>query len=253
MNVSLTTAAPRPCAARRSAATTFGIPVNVASTRAPIATFDTPHRSPSVVADRTMPTLVMTTMPSNGRTSTASAHDGCNARFSPPVFTPVIADSLANHAATGSGRRSHPEMSWVECGDKQVRQHRNGDQEAHHERRDIEFARRSVAIKPNNGRTSTDRGHFPRTRTKIGLLATAGALTLTLGAFHPSLSYAESNDKTVMVGGAEVYPSKNIIQNAEKSEDHTTLATSRRKIERGWRVLRIARGAENCKVERNWS
>jgi hypothetical protein len=31
------------------------------------------------------------------------------------------------------------------------------------------------------------------------------------------------------------------------------LATSRRKIERGWRVLRIARGAENCKVERNWS
>ena len=49
---------------------------------------------------------------------------------------------------------------------------------------------------------------------------------------------------------------------AQESKDDTAnemavtasgLATSRRKIERGWRVLRIARGAENCKVERNWS
>jgi hypothetical protein len=34
---------------------------------------------------------------------------------------------------------------------------------------------------------------------------------------------------------------------------NAVLTTSRRKIERGWRVFGIARGAENCKVERNWS
>ena len=68
------------------------------------------------------------------------------------------------------------------------------------------------------------------TRTKIGLLATTAALALTLGAFHPSLSYAESNDKTVMVGGAEMYPSKSIIQNAENSKDHTTLLAAVKQV-----------------------
>ncbi|WP_405291713.1 fasciclin domain-containing protein [Algibacter sp. Ld11] len=33
-------------------------------------------------------------------------------------------------------------------------------------------------------------------------------------------------EKTVMVGGAEMYPSKNIIENAVNSEDHTTLVAA---------------------------
>jgi uncharacterized surface protein with fasciclin (FAS1) repeats len=33
-------------------------------------------------------------------------------------------------------------------------------------------------------------------------------------------------EKTVMVGGAEMYPSKNIVENAVNSEDHTTLVAA---------------------------
>ncbi len=36
----------------------------------------------------------------------------------------------------------------------------------------------------------------------------------------------EDREKTVKVGGAEMYPSKNIIQNAMNSEDHTTLVAA---------------------------
>ncbi|WP_420477380.1 fasciclin domain-containing protein, partial [Noviherbaspirillum sp. ST9] len=37
---------------------------------------------------------------------------------------------------------------------------------------------------------------------------------------------AYANEKTVMVGGAPMYPSKNIIQNAVNSKDHTTLVAA---------------------------
>jgi uncharacterized surface protein with fasciclin (FAS1) repeats len=33
-------------------------------------------------------------------------------------------------------------------------------------------------------------------------------------------------EKTVMVGGAPMYPSKNIVQNAVNSKDHTTLVAA---------------------------
>ena len=33
-------------------------------------------------------------------------------------------------------------------------------------------------------------------------------------------------EKTVMVGGAEMYPSKNIVENAVNSKDHTTLVSA---------------------------
>lgn len=36
----------------------------------------------------------------------------------------------------------------------------------------------------------------------------------------------EDREETVKVGGAEMYPSKNIIQNAMNSEDHTTLVAA---------------------------
>ena len=37
---------------------------------------------------------------------------------------------------------------------------------------------------------------------------------------------ASAGEKTVMVGGAAMYPSKNIIQNAVHSKDHTTLVAA---------------------------
>ncbi len=36
----------------------------------------------------------------------------------------------------------------------------------------------------------------------------------------------QADEKTVMVGGAAMYPSKNIIQNAVNSKDHTTLVAA---------------------------
>ena len=39
-------------------------------------------------------------------------------------------------------------------------------------------------------------------------------------------SVAQTKEKTVKVGGAEMFPSKNIIENAVNSKDHTTLVTA---------------------------
>ena len=50
------------------------------------------------------------------------------------------------------------------------------------------------------------------------------ALTASLGGIGPS--FAEMKEKTVTVGGAPMYPSKNIIQNAVNSKDHTTLVAA---------------------------
>ncbi len=62
-----------------------------------------------------------------------------------------------------------------------------------------------------------------------------GIRTLTLGltlalasaAVVPmAMAGSMHADKTVMVGGAAMYPSKNIIQNAVNSKDHTTLVAA---------------------------
>lgn len=53
--------------------------------------------------------------------------------------------------------------------------------------------------------------------------AAALALALSLGTAVSTPSHAE---RSVMVGGAPMYPSKNIIQNAVNSKDHTTLVTA---------------------------
>src|ERR1043165_2367560 len=55
-------------------------------------------------------------------------------------------------------------------------------------------------------------------------LAIASAATLL--SFDPAVSFANPKEKTVMVGGAAMYPSKNIIENALKSKDHTTLVAA---------------------------
>ncbi|HAN38616.1 MAG TPA: fasciclin, partial [Chitinophagaceae bacterium] len=48
--------------------------------------------------------------------------------------------------------------------------------------------------------------------------ALAAAVLVTLGA--------AAQEKTVEVGGAPMYPSKNIVENAVNSKDHTTLVAA---------------------------
>ena len=62
--------------------------------------------------------------------------------------------------------------------------------------------------------------------TRASLLgASALALALSIGAAN-SPSFAKMDEKTVMVGGAEMFPSKNIVENAVNSKDHTTLVAA---------------------------
>jgi uncharacterized surface protein with fasciclin (FAS1) repeats len=56
--------------------------------------------------------------------------------------------------------------------------------------------------------------------TAIAVAALAFAATASIPA------YAQMKEQTVTVGGAPMYPSKNIIQNAMNSKDHTTLVAA---------------------------
>src|ERR1700726_51929 len=60
---------------------------------------------------------------------------------------------------------------------------------------------------------------------RFALLATAAALAFAVVAPAPVV-YAQMAEKTVTVGGAPMFPSKNIIQNAVNSKDHTTLVAA---------------------------
>jgi uncharacterized surface protein with fasciclin (FAS1) repeats len=55
-------------------------------------------------------------------------------------------------------------------------------------------------------------------------LAGVAALALSLGAISTAPTFAAETTK--MVGGAAMYPSKNIVQNAVNSKDHTTLVAA---------------------------
>jgi uncharacterized surface protein with fasciclin (FAS1) repeats len=57
------------------------------------------------------------------------------------------------------------------------------------------------------------------------MLATAAA-AIALGAVATTPTFAQKKEQTVMVGGAPMYPSKNIVQNAVNSKDHTTLVAA---------------------------
>ena len=48
---------------------------------------------------------------------------------------------------------------------------------------------------------------------------------LTIALFSGTASFAQKA-KTVMVGGAPMFPSKNIVENAANSKDHTTLVAA---------------------------
>lgn len=57
-------------------------------------------------------------------------------------------------------------------------------------------------------------------KTLISLSIASAALFFTAG------TYAAMSNDTVMVGGAAMYPQKNIIENALNSKDHTTLVAA---------------------------
>jgi len=59
---------------------------------------------------------------------------------------------------------------------------------------------------------------------RIALLSAAAFAALAFTATVTAPLHAE--EKTVMVGGAAMFPSKNIIQNAVNSKDHTTLVAA---------------------------
>src|SRR5579871_4249856 len=49
---------------------------------------------------------------------------------------------------------------------------------------------------------------------------------LAIGPQLMSQNMTQGSEKTVMVGGAAMYPSKNIVENAMNSKDHTTLVAA---------------------------
>ncbi len=61
--------------------------------------------------------------------------------------------------------------------------------------------------------------------SKITTAALALTMTLAIGNNANAQTMAKK-EKTVMVGGAQMYPSKNIVENAMNSKDHTTLVAA---------------------------
>jgi uncharacterized surface protein with fasciclin (FAS1) repeats len=62
--------------------------------------------------------------------------------------------------------------------------------------------------------------------SRITALTTVAAAALVFAAIAATPTLAQMSEKTVTVGGAPMYPSKNIIQNAVNSKDHTTLVAA---------------------------
>jgi uncharacterized surface protein with fasciclin (FAS1) repeats len=63
------------------------------------------------------------------------------------------------------------------------------------------------------------------TLSRTAMLLTVASLAFA-GAAVPTLAQMQNTEQTVTVGGAPMYPSKNIIQNAVNSKDHTTLVAA---------------------------
>lgn len=61
---------------------------------------------------------------------------------------------------------------------------------------------------------------------KVKLLAMAIAAIVSVNTVSAQMGPNEKKEKTVEVGGAPMYPSKNIVENAVNSKDHTTLVAA---------------------------
>src|SRR6478609_830218 len=60
----------------------------------------------------------------------------------------------------------------------------------------------------------------------IGLFALAITLVFGVSAASAQMAMAEKGDGNPMVGGAAMYKTKNIVENAVNSKDHTTLVAA---------------------------
>jgi uncharacterized surface protein with fasciclin (FAS1) repeats len=63
-------------------------------------------------------------------------------------------------------------------------------------------------------------------RQTLRRLAAAGVAVIAIGAASGAAIAQMAGDHTTMVGGAVMYPSRNIIENAVNSKDHTTLVAA---------------------------
>src|ERR1700742_200773 len=61
---------------------------------------------------------------------------------------------------------------------------------------------------------------------RFALFASAAVIAFTAAVTPAAPVLAQMSEKSVTVGGAPMYPSKNIIQNAVNSKDHTTLVAA---------------------------
>ncbi len=61
---------------------------------------------------------------------------------------------------------------------------------------------------------------------RVKVFAFAIAAVLAAGTVSAQTSSSKMKEKTVDVGGAPMYPSKNIVENAVNSKDHTTLVAA---------------------------
>lgn len=66
---------------------------------------------------------------------------------------------------------------------------------------------------------------MPNTSSRLFATAALG-LALSITAAPAAFAQGMSSEKTVMVGGAAMYPSKTIVENAVNSRDHTTLVAA---------------------------
>ena len=62
--------------------------------------------------------------------------------------------------------------------------------------------------------------------SRITLMAAVAVSALAFAAVVASPTSAQQKEQTVTVGGSPMYPSKNIVQNAVNSKDHTTLVAA---------------------------
>src|SRR4030067_428263 len=80
-------------------------------------------------------------------------------------------------------------------------------------------------MSPPWGRETEQTERTMKRMTNVALAGFAAvAMAVSLGGTGPA--FAQMKEKTVTVGGAPMYPSKNIVQNAVNSKDHTTLVAA---------------------------
>jgi uncharacterized surface protein with fasciclin (FAS1) repeats len=86
--------------------------------------------------------------------------------------------------------------------------------------------RKSAGNLQSIGRLSMSKRIAFLTAAAFGALALTATVAAPVSAQDKMTKSELSGEKTVMVGGAAMFPSKNIIQNAVNSKDHTTLVAA---------------------------